>query len=102
MIKLINEQYNLCITDLKTLKESGDLKIADMPEYKNSVHTLLAILVDSPTYNEDGTVNSKAFLLERGTSEDGYPTSRGEYRDIQIDPDIRRCILLPKKNLRKK
>ncbi len=103
MIKLMNEQYNLCITDLKTLKESGDLKIADMPEYKNSVHTLLAILVDSPTYNEDGTVNSKALLLERGTSEeDGSFTAKGMYRDIQLNPDTRQYKILPKKNLRKK
>ena len=99
MIKHINEQYNLWILDPKKI---DNLKITDIPEYQNSVHTLVAILVDNPTYNDDGTVNRKAFLLERGTSEDGYPTSRGEYRDIQIDPDIRRCILLPKKNLRKK
>lgn len=99
----MNEQYNLCITDLKTLKESGDLKIADMPEYKNSVHTLLAILVDNPTYNEDGTVNSKALLLERGTSEeDGSFTAKGMYRDIQLNPDTRQYKILPKKNLRKK
>ena len=98
----MNEQYNLCITDLKTLKESGDLKIADMPEYKNSVHTLLAILVDSPTYNEDGTVNSKAFLLERGISKNGNSTAKGMYRDIQLNPDTRQYKILPKKNLRKK
>ena len=95
----MNEQYNLWILDPKKI---DNLKITDIPEYQNSVHTLVAILVDNPTYNDDGTVNRKAFLLERETSEDGYPTSRGEYRDIQIDPDIRRCILLPKKNLRKK
>ena len=83
-------------------EEVGDLKITDIPEYQNSVHTLIAILVDNPTHNKDGTVNRKAFLLERGTSEDGYPTSRGEYRDIQIDPDTRRYKILPKKNLRKR
>ena len=82
-------------------EEVGDLKITDIPEYQNSVHTLIAILVDNPTYNKDGTVNRKAFLLERGTSEDGDPTSRGEYGDIQFNPDTRRYILLPKKNLRK-
>lgn len=98
----MNEQYNLCITDLKTLKESGDLKIADMPEYKNSVHTLLAILVDNPTHNENGTINSKAFLLERGTSENDNSTAKGTYRDIQFNPDTRRHKLLPKKNFRKK
>ena len=99
MIGRMNEQYNLCIIDPE---ESGDLKITDIPEYQNSVHTLIAILVDNPTYNEDGTVNRRAFLLERGTSEDGYPTSRGEYGDIQFNPGIRRYKILPKKNLRKK
>ena len=74
MIKHMNEQYILCIPDPEKI---GYLNITDIPEYKNSVHTLIAILVDNPTYNEDGTVNRKAFLLERGTSEDGYPTSRG-------------------------
>ena len=99
MIKHMNEQYNLWILDPKKI---DNLKITDIPEYQNSVHTLVAILVDNPTYNDDGTVNRKAFLLERGTSEDGYPTSRGEYRDIQIDPDTRQSKILPKKNLRKK
>ena len=95
----MNEQYRLCIIDPE---EIGDLKITDIPEYQNSVHTLIAILVDNPTHNEDGTVNRKAFLLERGTSEDGNPTSRGEYKDIQINPDTRQCKILPKRNLRKK
>ena len=99
MIKRMNEQYNLCTIDPE---ESGDLKITDIAEYQNSARALIAILVDNPTHNKDGTVNRKAFLLERGTSEDGYPTSRGEYRDIQIDPDTRRYKILPKKNLRKK
>ena len=99
MIKRMNEQYNLWILDPKKI---DNLKITDIPEYQNSVHTLVAILVDNPTYNDDGTVKRKAFLLERGTSEDGYPTSRGEYRDIQIDPDTRRCILPSKKNSCKK
>ena len=95
----MDEQYRLRIM---SPEEVGDLKITDIPEYQNSVHTLIAILVDNPTHNKDGTVNRKAFLLERGTSEDGYPTSRGEYRDIQIDPDTRRYKILPKKNLRKR
>lgn len=95
----MNEQYNLCIIDPE---ESGDLKITDIPEYQNSVHTIIAILVDNPIHNEDGTVDRKAFLLERGTSEDGYPTSRGEYGDIQFNPDTSRYKILPKKNLRKK
>lgn len=99
MIKRMNEQYNLCIIDPE---ESGDLKITDIPEYQNSVHTIIAILVDNPIHNEDGTVDRKAFLLERGTSEDGYPTSRGEYGDIQFNPDTSRYKILPKKNLRKK
>ena len=99
MIKLMNEQYKLCILDPEKI---GNLKITDIPEYQNSVHTIIAILVDNPTYNEDGTVNRKAFLLERGTSEDGYPTSRGRYGDIQFNPDTRRHKILPKKNLRKK
>lgn len=99
MIKHMNEQYNLYILDPEKI---DDLKITDIPEYQDSVHTLIAILVDNPTYNEDGTVNRRAFLLERGTSEDGYPTSRGEYGDIQFNPDTRRYKILPKKNLRKK
>ena len=45
MIKRMNEKYNLCIIDPE---ESGDLKITDIPEYQNSVHTLIAILVDDP------------------------------------------------------
>ena len=83
-------------------EEVGDLKITDIPEYQNSVHTLLAILVDNPTHNEDGTVNRKALLLERGTSEDDSSTMRGMYRDIQFNPDTRQYKILPKKNLRKK
>ena len=99
MIGRMNEQYNLCIIDPE---ESGDLKITDIPEYQNSVHTLIAILVDNPTYNNDETVNSKAFLIERGTSENGNSTAKGTYRDIQFNPDTRRYKILPKKNLRKK
>lgn len=99
MIKRMNEQYNLCIIDPE---ESGDLKITDIPEYQNSVHTLIAILVDNPTHNENGTINSKAFLLERGTSENDNSTAKGTYRDIQFNPDTRRHKLLPKKNFRKK
>lgn len=99
MIKRMNEQYNLCIIDPE---ESGDLKITDIPEYQNSVHALIAILVDNPTCNEDGVVNSKAFLIERGISENGNSTAKGTYRDIQFNPDTRRYKILPKKNLRKK
>ena len=99
MIGRTNEQYNLCIIDPE---ESGDLKITDIPEYQNSVHTLIAILVDNPTYNNDETVNSKAFLIERGTSENGNSTAKGTYKDIQFNPDTSRYKILPKKNLRKK
>ena len=99
MIGRTNEQYNLCIIDPE---ESGNLKITDIPEYQNSVHTLIAILVDNPTYNNDETVNSKAFLIERGTSENGNSTAKGTYKDIQFNPDTRRYKILPKKNLRKK
>ena len=60
MIKRMNEQYNLWILDPKKI---DNLKITDIPEYQNSVHTLVATLVDNPTYNDDGTVNRKAFLL---------------------------------------
>ena len=99
MIKHMNEQYNLCIIDPE---ESSDLKITDIPEYRNSVRALIAILVDNPTCNEDGVVNSKAFLIERGISENGNSTAKGTYRDIQFNPDTRRYKILPKKNLRKK
>lgn len=99
MIKHMNEQYNLYILDPEKI---DDLKITDIPEYQNSVHTLIAILVDNPTRNKNGTVNSKAFLLERGTSENDSSTAKGTYRDIQFNPDTRRYKILPKKNLRKK
>jgi hypothetical protein len=99
MIERMNEQYNLWIPDPEKI---GDLNITDIPEYQNSVHTLIAILVDNPTYNEDGTINRKALLLERGVLKKGSSMTRGEYRDIQFNPDTSRYKLLPKKNFRKK
>ena len=84
----MNEQYRLRIM---SPEEVGDLKITDIPEYQNSVHTLIAILVDSPTYNKDGTVNRKAFLLERGTSILRHEESIEIYRLIPTPDDIYFC-----------